>query len=114
MTTVTFHAKLVIAKEEAKDILEKLAISEDEAELESYYAKTYSISFPNGNVAEIRFCFDGSGWAEANMFDKNGNFLYWAEPSSEFFGVWTLLDGDPSEEHNTYEIRVVRDGDEEE
>lgn len=107
---VKVYAKLVVPQEEAKGVLKKLDILDD-AELEDYYCKTYSVNFPNGNVAEIWFCFDGSGWAEGYLFNEIGEYLYHSEPTSEFFGVWHLVDGKPTENHNTYVIEVVQEGD---
>lgn len=59
---MTYRAKLFIDRDLACFINKQLSISEEDAELESYYERSFEIPFLNGNVAEIRFCFDGSGW----------------------------------------------------
>ena len=109
---MTYRAKLFIDRDLACFINKQLSISEEDAELESYYELSFEIPFLNGNVAEIRFCFDGSGWADGRLYDQNGDIIYQDEPSSDFFGtwIWTFADGDPSVDLDTYAIEVVQEG----
>lgn len=78
---MTYRAKLFIDRDLACFINKQLSISEEDAELESYYERSFEIPFLNGNVAEIRFCFDGSGWADGRLYDQNGDIIYQDEPS---------------------------------
>ena len=64
---------------------------------------------------KMSICFDGSGWADGRLYDRNGDVIYQDEPLSEFFGtrIWTLVDGDLGVELDTYVIEVVQEGVEE-
>lgn len=110
-----YRGKIFIEGDLACFINKKMSISEEDAELEAYHEESFEIPFLNGVVAEIRFCFDGSGRADGRLYDRNGDVIYQDEPLSEFFGtrIWTLVDGDLGVELDTYVIEVVQEGVEE-
>ncbi|GBF70972.1 hypothetical protein LAWASA_3711 [Lawsonibacter asaccharolyticus] len=107
-----YRGKIFIEGDLACFINKKMSISEEDAELEAYHEESFEIPFLNGVVAEIRFCFDGSGWADGRLYDRNGDVIYQDEPLSEFFGtrIWTLVDGDLGVELDTYVIEVCSGG----
>ena len=100
-----YRGKIFIEGDLACFINKKMSISEEDAELEAYHEESF----------EIPFCFDGSGWADGRLYDRNGDVIYQDEPLSEFFGtrIWTLVDGDLGVELDTYVIEVVQEGVEE-
>lgn len=113
---MTYRGRLFIDENLACFINKKMSISEEDAEQENYLEEPFEIPFLNGVVAEIRFCFDGSGWIDGRLYDRDGDVIYRDGPSSEFFGtrIWTLVDGDPGVEPDTYVIEIVQEGAEEE
>lgn len=65
---------------------------------------TYGTTFENGMQADVKFVISDSentNWAEAVLFDENGNELTCTDVDDNFFGEWVLYRND-----DTYTIIV--------
>lgn len=77
---------------EAKIIEDYLNASDEDEHLSEDETITHTVYFPDGCQMDIKCCGtdNGTAFAEAVLFNKNGGQMAYSEPEDEYLGTWTL------------------------